>query len=588
MDKNKIRFYSQTNKNMLWGHVAAETLSKLGLNFAVISPGSRSAPLTIGFTQNQKIKSITILDERSAGFFGLGKSMQSNTAVLLICSSGTATANLYPAVIEASLSNIPLLIFTADRPGELQECHAPQTINQKKIFGNYTRWQIDLNTPKAEINAFRYLRQSLMHALSRTKYPSPGPVHVNFPFRDPLVPIKDEKIYTLREKVNKSNFYSHISPLNNSLYTITPNIDLKKRLKLYLYKKGIIIIGPTIVQNCTVFSKCIASIAYSLGWPVITDVLNPLRNFKDENQYLICHYDIFLRNENIRKKLKPDCVLAIGALPTSKILSEWLTKIDVITYLINKNYDNWDPYHRRVCHVYAELNFFEKIFFKKQIKLPSYTKSWLNYDKKISLSIDRLMKKQNFLFEGKIPWILSKFLPTHTPFHIGNSMPIRDAECFWRSNNKQIIPNFNRGANGIDGTISSGMGMAFNNRPSVLLTGDLSFLHDTNGLLVSKELQGSLTIIVINNQGGRIFNNLPIAKFNFICERYFVTPQNINIEKLAEAYSIPCYVPKKWIGVVSHIKQLPSLGVKIILINTNQKKDITFRKNIIKKLANNY
>ena len=198
------------------------------------------------------------------------------------------------------------------------------------------------------------------------------------------------------------------------------------------------------------------------------------------------------------------------------------------------------------------------------------------------------MKKQNFLFEGKIPWILSKFLPTHTPFHIGNSMPIRDAECFWRSNNKQIIPNFNRGANGIDGTISSGMGMAFNNRPSVLLTGDLSFLHDTNGLLVSKELQGSLTIIVINNQGGRIFNNLPIAKFNFICERYFVTPQNINIEKLAEAYSIPCYVPKKWIGVVSHIKQLPSLGVKIILINTNQKKDITFRKNIIKKLANNY
>ena len=576
-----MRSCSTANTNMLWGCVTAKTLSYLGVQYAVICPGSRSAPLAIGFSDNTDIRSISALDERSASFFALGRAIQCKKPVVIICSSGTAAANFYPAVIEASLSNVPLIILTADRPSELQGCHAPQSIDQIKLFGNYPRWQISMMNPCPDIKAFQYLRQSLMHAYMRAEYPHPGPVHLNFPFREPLAPIFDPDIEELCAVTTGKAFYQNVvSP--KYFTTIAPSHSIKDEIQLLRSaKKGIFVIGPTIAQNPSTFATSVGAIAASLGWPTLTDALNPLRNFQDKNQYLICHYDTILRNKDLAQKLRPDCVLAIGALPTSKVLRAWLETADPITFLISPQPDNLDPCHRRVRRICLDLSAFEQSLLCTKTDLSQYCKSWLLYEEKTRLQIFNIMQHQDLILEAKIPWFLARNLPEKTPIHIANSTPIRDVEYFWPSNNRHIVPTFNRGTNGIDGTVSSGMGMAHYNQPSVLLTGDLSFLHDSNGLLINHEMKGSLTIVIINNNGGRIFESLFMPTSDILFERYFVTPQNIILSKFAEAHRIPCFQPQTWGRFLTLIAELPSSFSRIIVLNINNEKNTLFRKSML-------
>lgn len=194
------------NPNTLWSSILAETLQRLGLTAAVICPGSRSAPLTIAFAQNSQIESIPVLDERSASFFALGIAKKSGLPVALICTSGTAAANFFPAIIEARESRIPLLIFTADRPPELRDCHAGQAIDQVKIYGNYPNWQAELALPSTDMGMLGYLRQTILYAWERSLLPTPGPVHLNIPLRDPLVPVPDLAVESLKSQFNSDDF----------------------------------------------------------------------------------------------------------------------------------------------------------------------------------------------------------------------------------------------------------------------------------------------------------------------------------------------------------------------------------------------
>ncbi len=201
------------NANTLWCSILAETLQRLGLTTAVICPGSRSAPLTIAFAQNNKIETIPILDERSASFFALGIAQKSGLPTALICTSGTAAANFYPAIIEARESRIPLLIFTADRPPELRDCHAGQAIDQVKIYGNYPNWQAELAIPSASTRMLDYLRQTIVYAWERSQFPTPGPVHLNIPFRDPLVPVPDIAVEALETEFNPEDFFAGLEAI---------------------------------------------------------------------------------------------------------------------------------------------------------------------------------------------------------------------------------------------------------------------------------------------------------------------------------------------------------------------------------------
>jgi 2-succinyl-5-enolpyruvyl-6-hydroxy-3-cyclohexene-1-carboxylate synthase len=546
------------NTNTLWCSILAETLQRLGLTTAVICPGSRSAPLTIAFAHNKKIETIPILDERSASFFALGIAKKSYLPTALICTSGTAAANFYPAIIEARESRIPLLIFTADRPPELRDCHAGQAIDQVKIYGNYPNWQAELAIPSASRGMLDYLRQTIVYAWERSQFPTKGPVHLNIPFRDPLVPVPDLAVEALETQFNPEDFFAGLEPIFAGESSTPPSPPLLRggeestMQQWQKCSKGIIIGGVAQPQFAEKYCSAIGQISKSLKWPVLAEGLSPVRNYAQLNPHLISTYDLILRNRELADKLTPEIAIQIGDLPTSKELRNWLDKTQPKRYIIDPSHHNFDPLHGKTIHLRTSVENLATILAevpplnKSESTLvpplskgglggvqtsPSneYLQLWRNTEIQVRQTIDQKISAINNIIEPKVSWLLSQILPPATPIFIANSMPVRDVEFFWKPNHLEIKPFVNRGANGIDGTLSTALGVAHRNQSSIMLTGDLALLHDTNGFLIKNKFVGHLTIILINNNGGGIFEMLPVAKFDPPFEEFFATPQDIRI-----------------------------------------------------------
>ena len=579
------------NLNTLWCSIIVETLYKLGLSTAIISPGSRSAPLTVAFARHSAIETIPILDERSAAFFALGIAKRARTPVALVCTSGTAGANFYPAVIEAKYSSVPLLIFTADRPPELRNCHAGQTIDQIKLYGSYPNWHTELAVPSAEVEMLYYLRQNIIHAWERSLFPVAGVVHLNLPFREPLAPIEQPEIKQLESRVLEQQLLSNISC--NFLPTRAALLDTNSLVKNWQkYERGIIIAGVDSAAQPDKYCQAIANISHLLKFPVLAEALSPVRNYAHLNSYLVSTYDLILRNSKLAKDLTPEIVILIGKLPTSKELRSWLSIIKPKTYIINDIYDNLDALHGNSIHIRTTIENMVKNLNYLNIYdckiIPSFLKKWLNLEHFISGKINHEMNNIAYFFEGKITWVLSKVLPKQTPLFIANSMPVRYCEFFWQKGNREIIPYFNRGANGIDGTLSTALGMAHHNQSSILLTGDLALLHDTNGLLNSKYFQGHLSIVLINNNGGGIFETLPIAKFEPPFEDFFATSQQIDFRQLCDSYGVEYKLITTWEYLENLLISLPTAGIRLLELKTNRKKDSLWLKENLPKLAENF
>lgn len=570
------------NVNMLWSSIIAETLSRLGLTTAIICPGSRSGPLAIAFAQHPKIEAIPVLDERSAAFFGLGIARRSGLPVVLVCTSGTAGANFYPAVIEAEASRVPLLLLTADRPPELRHCHAGQAIDQVKLYGQYPRWQVELALPSSNPDLLAYLRQTCLYAWEQSQWPVPGPVHLNVPFRDPLAPISDPETESLSENFDVDQFFSAAHPLPS----IQTSLNLQA-INTYLHKwlscdRGIIIAGPAQPNDPEQYCVAIAQLAQTLGWPVLAEGLSPLRNWADCNSLLISTYDLLLRNQTVANQFRPQQVICIGELPTSKVLRTWLTQGRSQTWSIDATDHNVDPLHGlsipvrvSVEGLIASIPAFKKENFQQPTE---YAKSWLSVDQSVRTLINQTMQTQAELTESKIAWLLSQVLPPNTPLFIANSMPVRDMESFWQPGSLHMQPYFNRGANGIDGTLSTALGMSHRQKSSVLLTGDLALLHDTNGFLLRNHWQGHLTIILVNNGGGGIFQMLPISAFEPPFEQFFRTPQQIDFEHLAATYQVAWERIESWARLQQALKPLPESGLRILEVSCDCQNDTQWRR----------
>ncbi|MBJ7296924.1 MAG: 2-succinyl-5-enolpyruvyl-6-hydroxy-3-cyclohexene-1-carboxylic-acid synthase [Dolichospermum sp.] len=562
------------NLNLLWSYVLTETLKRLGLKCAVICPGSRSTALTVAFVQQiPHIEAIPILDERSAAFFALGQAKATGKPVVLVCTSGTAGANFYPAVIEARESRVPLLILTTDRPAELRDCHSGQTIDQVKLYGNYPNWQTELATPSVDMGMLGYLRQTVIHAWERCQFPNSGAVHLNIPFRDPLAPIPDGTDFTLDTEDFFSSLISTPLPITNYQLPITN------------YQKGIIIAGVAQPQAPEEYCRAIANLSQSLQWPVLAEGLSPVRNYTDLNPYLISTYDIILRNQQLAKELSPEIVIQIGEMPTSKELRNWLITTNPQRLIIDNCDQNLDPLHGKTTHLRISVTEIGKLEIEKLAK-SEYLQKWCISEKQVRKNIDDYFKNVDELIESKTAWLISQNLPPETPLFIANSMPVRDVEFFWKPNNLRIKPYFNRGANGIDGTLSTALGIAHHQQSSVMLTGDLSLLHDTNGFLIRNKFIGHLTIILINNNGGGIFEMLPIAKFNPPFEEFFATPQNIDFAQLCATYNVQYQLINSWEELKDSLKQLPKTGIRVLEVKTNRKRDVIWRKENLPKFAN--
>ena len=576
--------------NTVWSSILVETLQHLGLTIAIISPGYRSTPLTFAFATHPKIETIPILDERSAAFFALGIAKKNYQPVVIVCTSGTATANFYPAIIEAKESRIPLLVLTADRPPELRNCHAGQTIDQVKLYGNYPNWQIELTLPSVEVKRLEYLRQTVIYAWEKTTFPTPGPVHFNIPFREPLLPITPSKLITLESKFPQ-NFFANIQPIFRTEFI--PNYDLIEVLKNKLLShKGIIIAGLAQPEKPEVYCQAIAKISQTLNFPVLAEGLSPLRNYSQLNPYLISTYDLILRNQKFAKKLIPEIVLQIGELPTSKELRSWLEAANSQRLIIDKSDHNFDPLHGNTTHLRISVEQIAKILVTQDFKNNhdinhhiNYLNLWCNAEAKVRENIDKKMAKINNILEPKISWLISQKLPKNTAIFVANSMPVRDVEFFWVPNNSQIQPFFNRGANGIDGTLSTALGIAHRYQNTVMLTGDLALLHDTNGFLLRNKLVGHLTIILINNQGGGIFEMLPIAKFEPPFTEFFVTPQDIDFADLCKTYGLEHQKISSWNELQQLLNPLPSSGIRVLELQTNRQLDARWRLDNLDRFA---
>lgn len=562
------------NLNQLWSYVLTETLNRLGLKCAVICPGSRSTPLTVAFVQQiPHIEAIPILDERSAAFFALGRAKATGKPVVLVCTSGTAGANFYPAVIEARESRVPLLILTTDRPAELRDCHSGQTIDQVKLYGNYPNWQTELATPSLDMGMLGYLRQTIIHAWERCQFPNSGAIHLNIPFRDPLAPIPDGTDFTLDVEDFFSGIVSTSLSITNSELPITDD------------QKGIIIAGVAQLQDPEKYCRAIAHLSQSLQWPVLAEGLSPVRNYADLNPYIISTYDIILRNQQLAQELTPEIVIQIGEMPTSKELRNWLITNNSQRFVIDNCDQNLDPLHGKTTHLrmsVTEISNLEIGNFGES----EYLQKWCAVEKQIRKNIDNYFHQIDELIESKAAWLISQTLPPATPLFISNSMPVRDVEFFWKPNNLRINPYFNRGANGIDGTLSTALGIAHHQQSSVMLTGDLALLHDTNGFLIRNKFIGHLTIILINNNGGGIFEMLPIAKFNPPFEEFFATPQDIDFSQLCATYNVEHELINSWEELQDNLKQLPKTGIRVLEIRTNRKRDVIWRKENLVKFGN--
>lgn len=548
-----------------------EVLARLGVETVVISPGSRSTPLTVAAVRNPKLEAVSILDERSAGFFALGLAKRTHKPVVLVCTSGSAAVNYHPAVLEASMSGTPLLILTADRPPELRDCASGQTIDQLKLYGDSVRAFHEMALPEATPAMLAYLRQTLLHAVVCSLNGNAGPVHLNFPFRDPLQP---EAGGPRVIKASELEAAATVTTRPCESIGCGASFDSVALERLASHQHGLIVVGTVNPRDGDEsFADAVAMLSHKLGWPVLSDVLNPLRGHAGESPALICHYDAFLRQPDLVADLRPTAILQIGALPTSKVLRAWLADLDAVSFLLTDRLINTDPLHRVATPLLGEAHVLAEVLTHQKFDA-DWLLSWTSLERKSAHALDTKLEGMDGLFEGKAAWLLSRHLPVGTPVYFASSMSVRYAEFFWCAGSRACSVYCNRGANGIDGTLGTAMGVAHRARPAVLLTGDLAFLHDTNALLAAGQLRGSLTVVLVNNNGGGIFEHLPIAGMEPTFEQFFATPQCVDMAKLCQAYGVAHRRVEDWHAFTEAVSSLPDCGVRVVEIRTDRKADV--------------
>ena len=559
------------NINALWGGVVAETLARSGVRTAVVSPGSRSTPLAFAFARHAGIEAIPVLDERSAAFYALGMAKRDLRPVALLCTSGTAGANYFPAVIEAHESGVPLVVITADRPPEMRGCASGQTIDQHRLYGNHVALYHELAVPEASLALLRYLRQTVAHAVERSLAPLAGPVHLNAPFRDPLVPVEDGgATEAFASAVDWEEFFGHLAPPRP--------VAAVSQIPLFSHSvHGVIIAGPVLTADPQAHAAAVGEIARKLGWPVLADGLSAVRNHAAAVPHLVTRYDAILRTAAAADSLRPEVVLCLGEWPTSKVLRSWVDASGAPVFFVTERPDNRDALHGPTRRVVIPLQAFAEGM--PTADAPNgYERLWAGHEARARTALDERIAAEEALIEPKAAWIMGRYLPARTFVSVANSMPVRDMEFVWPANDRGYRIFFSRGANGIDGTLSTALGAAHGGAPAVLLTGDLALLHDANGFLSVPRFKGSLTIVLINNHGGGIFEHLPVAQFGTVFEEYFATPQEADFARLCAAHGVEHVHVEDWGHFEKLVTSLPSQGVRVLEIAADRKRDAAWRK----------
>jgi 2-succinyl-5-enolpyruvyl-6-hydroxy-3-cyclohexene-1-carboxylate synthase len=603
-DSNKIMSSNkpQTNNaigtlNYQWAFSLVHYFFLQGVTQAVISPGSRSTPLALACEKHPDINTWIQVDERCAGFFALGLAQKQQQAVILICTSGSAVANWFPAVVEANHSYTPLLLLSADRPAELQHCGANQTIEQHFLFGSHVRDFIALEHADKTLLDSNYLKRITTQAYNKACQQKPGPVHINIPLREPLLPRRftAEELNQTINRLSQQTIQAATTIIqsNNAQAAISDNQN--KQLTQRLNSgNGLIICGRLTANEQLNLRPVLSQLAKQLNCPVIIDQLSGLRFTTQTDSHFIYNYDHFLKNSNHIKQLKkPAWIIQIGQFPVSKNLLIFLQSIESHTILVSSYGDTFDPIQK----AQTILHTFPLVLFQQLIKntLIANNEQWLSdwqaFEQRseaiINTSYLEDADNNDFLHEGHVITELLQQLPDNSVLFSGNSMAIRDFDTYITSasskQNQQLYCN--RGSSGIDGNLSTFLGLLAEN-PScygVAVLGDLSFYHDMNGLLMAKQLDAlayNATIIVINNNGGGIFNYLPQQQLEDF-DKLWNTATDLNFAHSAQLYNLAYHRVTNLSELKVSLQQtLTKTGIQLVEVIINQDLSVAHHKQL--------
>ncbi len=552
-----------------WVVEIAQSLAAHGVKDVVVCPGSRSTPLALAVARHPALRVWMHLDERSAGFFALGIARARHRPAAVLCTSGTAVANLLPAVVEAHLARVPLLLLTADRPPELRDNGAPQTIDQIGIFGRNVRWFIDLPVPQMTLLPF--LRATLGRAIGLTQSAPAGPVHLNLPFREPLVPDRSLMATLLAQTPSSVQVTPARRMLGGAeLATLASS--------LIEYRRGLIIAGPDCPAD---LGPLLTILAHRLRFPVLADPLSGVRYGPHTDDYILGAYDAFLRDERFVTHYAPEVVLRFGAMPTSKPLLLYLQHHPQARQLVIDGGAGWrEPTSLAREHLQVDEHWFclalADALASSQREGPTlWLRAWQTAEQTARTTIQAHLLAQETISEPGLFARLGTWLPNGTTLFVGNSMPVRDCDTFLAPRSTPLYVIGNRGANGIDGLVSTALGLAAGDAtPLVMALGDLSLIHDTNGLIAARLHRLNATILLINNDGGGIFSFLPQASETDQFELLFGTPHGTDFAPLAALYGAQYTLASDWATVHAALQTSFAGGLHLIEIRTRRDQNV--------------
>ncbi len=572
--------------NQLWGYLIVEELLRNGVNYFVISPGSRSTPLTVAVAQNAQAHKIICLDERAAAFHAIGYTRATGNPAVLICTSGTAAANYFPAVIEAAMDNLPLIILSGDRPPELRQTGANQTINQVNLYGDYPVWQFDLPCPTVEISP-NVVLTTIDLAVSKSRQSPGGVVHLNCMFREPLAPT-DAPVEIPASLVkwckSRSPFTRYAAKI-----TISTPIEIQYLLDIiHTTAKGILVVGqlksPGEIQ-------AVIQLAERLNWAVFADIQSGLR-LRQDFPNLIHYFDRLLLTDRVSELEQLDTIVQIGTRIVSAQLLKWIEKYPPTNYIaIADHPDRYDPNHLVSFRIESDITYLCDRLCQQlpQFSLSTWVQKLRTASDRIGVTAAKFLKTSK-LTEPLIARTISELIPSQYGLWVSNSMPIRDLDMFGVGEIAEDSPSFsprvgaNRGTSGIEGAIASATGFAVGlQTPVTAIVGDLSSLHDLNSFALLQHNSQPVIVVIINNDGGGIFSFLPIAKSTQLFDTYFGTPHGLDFQHAAVMFKLDYYHPQNSDELIHAYQQALAIDSSAIIeVTTDRSENLKLHQDLVR------
>ena len=567
--------------NRLWAYLIVEELLRCGVDFFCVAPGSRSTPLVAALAANEKARSLIHFDERGTAFAALGYARATGRPAAWITTSGTAVANGLPAVVEAATDGVPMVLLTADRPPELRQTGANQTIDQPDIFGDYVRWRFDLPAPDPGIDPAMVLTTVDQAAYRASRTPQ-GPVHLNLMFREPFLSgPEDEDIPS-----GPASWVQGDEPYTRYAAT-KPAVDEMEIYRLWEtlrpVKHGLVVAGRLASRKQ---GEAVLRLAGTLGWPLLPDLGSQVRL---GSEGIAAHYDALVAGDSFAGSHVPEAVVHVGGRSLSKRLEQFLASSRPDPYVVvRENPFRLDPAHRVTHSVEANvLDFCTALVWAATEAPPAmnplWTAGWLEASEEVARHLEGIFSGEPN--EPLVARLLSRNVPPDHGLVVASSMPVRDLDTYATTDGAPVPVAANRGASGIDGTVATAAGFARGlGRPVTLLIGDLALLHDLNSLAMLRDVH--VIVVVLNNDGGGIFSFLPIARHEEFFEPYFGTPQGVGFEPAAKMFGLAYEHPGTMEEFVEAYGSACARGSSsLIEVKTDRKENVTLHRRLLEEVA---